>query len=891
MPECVRCPLALALVMVVVFPLSAAASSPTASEETVAEEDSTRPDVAYRLRAHRADRVPSIDGRLTDRVWGSADAATDFTQFKPNPGAPASRPTRVRIAYDETALYVGARLLDDPDSVVARTARRDQFGYSDRFFVFFDSYDDDRTAFGFGVTPAGSRFDAFYSDGTNEDTDWDAVWQAETRVDSSGWTVEMRIPLSQLQFDPVPADESATWGLNFLRDIARYDERVVWSPLNPEAAQLVSRFGALHGLQGLPSTSNLEIEPYVTARATRDAVTPENPFSEATAWTTAVGGDVEYSLTPNLSLHATINPTFGQVEADPSKVNLSAYETFFPEKRPFFVEGADLFSVQGPRLFYSRRIGRTPQGSAPERADHTDAPDRTTILGAAKMTGRTSGGWEIGALEAVTAPEHASFVDEGGETGEAVVEPTTSYGLARIRKNLRGGKSTVGGILTMTNRPGLPSRLQHMHDAAYTGGLDGRHRFADEAYEVSGAFYGSQVRGSRTALQATQGTPTHYFQRPDASHLSFDSTRTQLTGWNARAAIDKIEGTWQWDAAVAATSPGFEINDLGYLRRADALTERIGGAYVNSAPGDHLRRVQGWLRHEASWTFGGERTKTEVSYGAFATLANNHSIRLGGTTVVPSLSTTALRGGPALRTNGATEITAAYETDSRKAVQVELTGRVKTESGTDGYEVGVQSAVRYRPSQRASLSLAPSFQTGLDTDQYVGTVSPDLGEDGGASDAPRYVFGQIQRRTLSVTAEASYAFTPEMTLEVYAQPFVASGDYRRFAEVEAPQAKSYDARFDALADRLSLDEETGRYRVGDSSRYSFSDPDFTLGELRSTVVFRWQYRPGSTLYLVWNHDQTNTRRDARFEPVHDMGSTFAGGRNTFGVKLTYWLGL
>lgn len=853
----------------------------TSSPAISVQGDSTRPALAHQLQAARVDRAPTVDGRLSEALWNEAEAATGFTQFKPDPGVSASRRTQVRVVYDETAIYVGARMHDEPDSVVAQTTRRDQMGYSDRFFVFLDSYNDDRTAFGFGVTPSGSRFDAFYSDGTNEDQDWDAVWSAEARVDSLGWVAEMRIPLTQLQFNPVGSAESDTWGINFMRDIARYNERVSWSPLDPKAAQLVSRFGSLRGLRDLPSTSNLEIEPYTTVRSTRDDVDPANPFRDATSWTGTVGGDIDYDLTPNVSLQATINPTFGQVEADPSTINLSAFETFFPEKRPFFVEGADLFSVQGPRLFYSRRIGRTPEGAMPDNAAYADVPDRTTILGATKLTGRTKDGWEIGAVEAVTAPERASYVDENGNRGRATVEPTTNYGVARLRKNLRGGKSTLGGILTTTHRFGMTPQVEQMHDEAYTAGVDGRHRFADETYETSGALYGSHVQGATAALQATQGTPTHYFQRPDADHLSFDSSRTQLTGWLARAAIDKIEGTWRWDADLSATAPGFEINDLGYLRRADALTERLGLTYVNSSPGTHFRTIRGRLQHEASWTFGGERTKTDAFYGVFATFENNHQVALRGQTAGPTLSTTALRGGPALRTNGYTNVAASYETDSRNAFQIGVGGQLSTTFGTRGNKLGLRSELRYRPSKRASVSLEPAFRTGLDMDQYIGTIPSD--------GTARYLFGQIRRRTLSLTTEASYAFTPEMTVEVYAQPFVASGDYQHFAEVDDPRASQYDARFIPLEDRLSQRGNT--YEVEGPSSYTFNDPDFTVGEMRSTVVFRWQYRPGSTLYLIWNHDQSQARGDARFEPVHDLGSTFRGGRDTFGVKLTYWLGM
>mgnify|MGYP006285339651 CR=1 FL=1 len=854
----------------------------SASSLNAPQNDSAGPARSYQLQALRTRRTPTIDGRLQEPIWETADAATGFTQFKPDPGQPASRRTRVRILYDDEAIYIGARLYDDPDSVVARVAQRDDFGYSDRLFVFFDSYNDDRTAFAFGVTPAGSRFDLFFSGGTNQDADWDAVWTASAQIDSLGWTAEMRIPLNQLSFDP--GKQTATWGFNAIRDIARYDERTSWAPLDPTAGRLVSLFGSLRGLKNLPSTSNLEVRPYVGSRATHEEIAAVNPLHSTTEWSGNAGADVRYGVTPNLSLRATINPDFGQVEADPSKINLTAFETFFPEKRPFFVEGADIFSVQGPQLFYSRRIGQEPQGAAPGDARFADTPDRTTILGAAKLTGRTDGGWEVGALEAVTAREQTTYIGEEDTRHQAAVAPRTNYGVARLRKNMRGGKSTIGGVMTATNRFGLPAHLDGMHESAYAGGLDARHRFADATYEASGAFYGSQVRGSAEALRITQQAPTHYFQRPDADHLSLDSDRTHLSGWHARSAIDKINGTWRWSAELSATSPGFEINDLGYLRSADAVSEELGLTYVNTSPGPGFRQVRGWLRQRAEWTFGRERTGTRFSYGAGATLASNYEVTLWGATRLPSLSTTALRGGPALRTDGSTEVGLSIETDSRNALQAELSGSVRRGLGSNGYGLSLGPELRYRPNSRASISIEPSIRLALDPDQYVMTTRPsDTGP-------PQYVFGELHRRTVSVTTRASYAFTPEITLKVYAQPFVATGDYRRFAEVDRPRANRLRNRFDRLSDRLS--QEDSRYQVSrsDGSGYSFPDPDFTFEQLRSTVVFRWQYRRGSTLHLVWNHETTSQRRGA-VAPHRALNSLFGGGRNTVMVKLSYWLGL
>ena len=849
--------------------------------------DSLRPALTHQLRAYRVATPPTLDGQLTEAAWTRADSATGFQQTRPSPGTPARRRTAAHVLYDDDHLYVGARMYDAPDSIAAQVLGRDGFGYTDRFIVSIDSYNNDRNAFRFRVSPAESRVDGVLSDDTNGDTSWDGVWTAETHVDSLGWTVEIRIPLSQLRYATIPPDETAAWGINFKRDIARRTASVSWVPLPPTVDRTVSLYGSLRGLRGLSASRNLEVRPYAVGRVERSAT--RTALQDATAWSGRLGGDVRYGLTPNISLRATLNPDFGQVEADPSQINLSAFETFFPEKRPFFVEGADIFDVQqAPRLFYSRRIGRQPQGEIPDSAATSTMPDRTSILGAAKLTGRTAGDWEIGVLDAVTAQEEATLLGPNGTRATPVVAPITHYGVARVRRNLRGGRSTVGGIVTATNRPGLEARLaDDLHRAAYTGGLDGRHRFANETYEVSGSLVASQVRGTPTALLQTQTDPRHYFQRPDAAHVSVDSSRTRLNGWSSGTQIEKISGRWRWDTTLRAESPGFEINDLGFLQRGDDLTAASGLTYYNAQEGALFQEVEGRLSQQQKWTFGGEPTGRSISTSFGATFNNNHAVSLGGQLDLSTLSTTALRGGPALRENGGANVSVGYETDRRDVLQVGLSTEYRSALGTNGYSYGIRPEARWRPSSRTTVSLSPRLSVSRDPSQYVESVTND--------GQTEYVFGTIKRRTLAVTTRASYTFSPEITLQVYAQPFIGTGDYQAFSVVDRPAADAFVDRFALLGPAASRAPATDAYRV-DSDRdgqadYSFEDPDFTFQQLRSTVVFRWQYRRGSNLYVVWNRDRTRSRDVADFAPAEGVGELFRGGENTVAVKLDFWFGV
>ncbi len=835
----------------------------------------------------KSGEIIDLDGKLNEAIWQRVPAATGFTEWRPNPGEPARFKTKAYVLYTDEAIYVGARMFDPgPDSIAARLGRRDSFGYSDRFAVAFDSYNNNRTAFLFFVNPRGVQIDALLYEDTRQDNDWDAVWSAAADIDSLGWTAEMRIPFSQLGFNlPDKQKGKLIWGVTFSRNIARYSQQVAWTQLNPQEGSFVSDFGTLTGLEGLNPPTHLEIRPYIVGSLTRAPGSSSSPFYQANDLFASIGGTLEYGLTSALTLSATVNPDFGQVEADPSVVNLTAFETFFPEKRPFFLEGADIFRVRGPQLFYSRRIGAEPHGSAPRSARFADEPRRTTILGAAKLSGRTRGGWSIGVLEAVTAKEEAGYVNANGSKQTVTVEPLTNYAVARLSKNINEGQSSLGGIFTAVNRLSLPGRLSYLHTAAYTGGVDGRHRFDGGDYELSGAFYGSYVKGSTKSIARTQLSPVRYFQRPDAEYLNFDSTRTHLAGWSADLSLKKISGNWQWTINGNLRSPGFAINDIGFVRQVDEIDVNGRLFYRRYEEGRLFRRFRIGGGVGSNWTFGGERTGTYFFINTGGEFKNYWNFFFTVNHFFPALSISQLRGGPALQTDGNSNIFAGIFSDSRNSLQFEIITGYVINHGTDGYSYFIDPGLTYRPVPALELGLEAKFEFERDAAQYVTTRTSNR--------EPVYVFGRIKQRTLSMTLRADYAFTPELSLQLYAQPFISAGEYDQFKMVANPKASRFAARYALLGDRLSYNE--GTYLVDLNSNgaadLTFRDPDFNFKQLRSTFVLRWQYRRGSTLYFVWSHGQTAFAPTGRLDPFKNFGNLLsAEARNTFLLKINYWIG-
>lgn len=828
-----------------------------------------------------------IDGRVVEDVWLQAPVASGFIQLEPAEGQPATERTEARVLYGEDALYVAIRAYDaEPALIAGQLTRRDQPSYSDLLGVAVDSYFDRRTAFHFAVNPVGVKHDVYRFNDTQEDSGWDAVWEVATTVDDEGWTAEFRIPYSQLRFTAAPEQ---TWGVNFLRKIARRDETSLWAPVSRGDGAIVSRFGELQGLKDLKAPSRMEVMPYSVARLQRAPGDPANPFySRNDAFATA-GADVKYGVTSNLTLDVTLNPDFGQVEADPAQVNLSAFETFLPERRPFFVEGSSIFRFgialgdgdgANESLFYSRRIGRSPQGWADPQGGYADTDPQTTILGAWKLSGKTAGGWSVGALHAVTAEERARIAPGAGGRTEQAVEPLTNYGVARLQRDFRSGRSALGVIATAVRRDDGVARGLGLRTAAYTGGIDFRHRFGGDNYEVAGYALASNVRGSEQAIAATQRSPARYFQRPDAESVTYDPTRTDLSGVSAFASIAKISGGhWRWSTGLHTRSPGFEVNDVGYQRDADTFTSWAWVQYRQDTPQGPFRR---WSINTNGWTgrnYDGDLTGLGGNVNGNFQLRNFWTAGGGVNVNTSANSGRTLRGGPLFRREGNTNFWGNVGTDSRKAVVVNLNGWGNLRPESDSRAGGVSPNVRFRPSGRATFSVGSFVTWNVDDYQWVRAFG---GEE------TQYVFGRIDQTTVGVRLRVDYAFTPTLSLQLYGEPFVSAGTYSDYKRVTDPLGRTHADRFQLLQTRT----QDGRVWTdvnGDGAEESFGQPDFNFKQFRSNAVLRWEYRPGSALFLVWSQGRDHVLRDGAFDLRGDMADLFrAPTDNIFMLKASYW---
>ena len=815
------------------------------------------------VRATSARTPPVIDGRMDDPVWALAPAITDFRESRPTEGAPPRLATEARVAYDARHLYVFVRAFDPhPDSIVRLLARRDDYTPSDRIILMLDSYHDRRTGYEFAVNPAGVKADyAIFNDG-DEDGAWDAIWDVGTRVDSLGWTAEFRIPLSQLRYD---TSGDGTFGLLIWRNIQRYTAVVTWPLYRPSRSGFTSQFGELTGLTGLGGAGRAEFAPYIVAKNVQGP--PSSGFGRDQQFT--AGGDLKYRLASNLLLNATINPDFGQVEADPSELNLGAFETFFRERRPFFVEGKGLFTFPvncvivvdcntGEGLFYSRRIGRAPQLASVYGNDAS--PSASRILGAAKATGRLSSGFSLGVLDAVT-----DHVD--GPAG-TTLEPAANYGVIRGNQDYNGGDGSIGFMVTAVNRFTDSSSGPYLHRSAYAAGLDARHRF-NGRYEVSGSFDVSRVAGSAEAIARTQRTSVHLYQRPD-DDLAFDSTRTSLTGTNVELRFAKVGGkVLRFETAYQRRSPGFEINDIGFLRQADFQAWTTWAALAYRTPNRVFQQLRWNFNNWEYWNVAGLPTERAFNTNVHTQFNNRWWFHGGGT--LGQLGSTycdrCARGGPAIRQDPYIAPWMGIEGDDRHALVPYLWMNYFRGDGGRSERISLSPELDLKVSTRFTTSLSLDYSHNRDDNQYFGTFTDAAGTS-------HYTFAHLEQQTLSLTWRLGYTFTPEATLQVYASPFVSRGTYSDVRELAAPAASRYEDRYQPYGDPAIADNPGG----------------FNFREFRSNVVFRWEYRPGSTLFLVWSQGREG------FDPLRG-DRTFGGdlsdlmGRranDTFLVKMSYW---
>ncbi len=802
-----------------------------------------------RAAAVRATGPVVIDGRDDDAVWRLAPAITQFREFQPKEDGDPRYATEAKVAYDDRNLYVFIRAFDPhPDSILKLLARRDVRAATDQLKIMIDSYHDRRNGFEFAVNPAGVKRDyAVYND-NQEDDAWDAVWDVAAQVDSLGWTAEFQIPLSQLRYVP---RASNTFGFAVWRDIQRYSERVSWPLYRNSQAGISSQLGELTGLDGLPSPRRPEVAPYVVTKN----VSVANGAAFDRSQKVTGGADLKYGLTSSLTLDATINPDFGQVEADPAVLNLTAFETFFQERRPFFVQGAGIFrfnvncsqvNCNGEGLFYSRRIGRAPQLDYGEPG----SPTATTIYGAAKLTGRLPGGQTVGVLDAVTQ----SATSPRGET----VEPTTNYAVVRTQQDFRNGESGIGMMLTAVNRNLDQGSQDSLRRTAYVGAVDFRHRFLQGHYQVSGSLDLSRVAGTEQAIARTQRDPVHFYQRTG----SFDPTRTSLSGNAEELLFGKVGGgITRFETSYLRRSQGFEANDLGFLLQADQQSWNTWFGLQALHPSSIYQQAFWNFNWWQYWTAAGTPVERAANTNGHVMLKNRWWLH-GGVTV-GQLGTTfcdrnCSRGGPAVRVDPYVAPWLELDGDGRPAFVPYIWFNYWRGDGgrSERFNGNVQATYRIASQINTSLTLRATHN--------VNAVQPLVDSTG------THYFAYLNQKEVSLTGRVDYTLSTVLTLQLYAQPFVSKGTYSHPQVLDDPNAAAFD----------------GRYKP-----YSAPPGGFNFKAFNSTTVLRWEYRPGSTLFVVWTQGRRDFASDMGPRSLKgDFGDLFGlHPNNTFLVKASYWL--
>ena len=854
------------------------------------------------VNAERTRTPITIDGRLDEEAWALAPVQSAFRQRDPDEGQPATERTELRLLYDDGALYAGVRLHDrDAGRIVRQLSRRDVPAEADSFSLFLDPHHDHLTGVELQVSAAGVQRDAVIYDDNFEDDSWDAVWESAVTVDPGGWTLEMRIPFSQLRF---PEALHHTWGVNARRVIQRKNE-ASWLALVPKNENgLASRMAHLAGLERIAPGHHLELLPYASAR--EEYVAPAragDPFNDGSRAFGSAGLDLKYGLATNMSLVAAFNPDFGQVEVDPAVVNLTANETFFEEKRPFFIEGAQVFSHFGhsgaseypyffyfePLIFYSRRIGRTPQGLP--AAPYVDAPDATTILGATKLTGRTRGGWTVGALEAVTGTEFAR-VSDGLSRGRIEVEPLTNYFVARTRREL-GRRAAIGFLATAVNRrlrtPELESLLV---EQAYVGGVDG-HVFIDSRRDwvVSGGIAGSTVSGSRASVLRLQRSALRYYQRPDAPHVHLDPNATSLSGWNGSLSINKNSGNVTANAGVWGINPGFEPNDLGFATQADR-----GGAhglvqFRKLTPDRWTRSRAVWFSKWWTFNYGRDSQGDGVQANANVQLLNYWRLLLNLQRSWATLDDRLTRGGPTVVRPGIQSANLTVTTDGRRRFWAGANGILqKRDFGNWMRLLSVQ--LNYKPWAAVTLSATPSVMKVRSVAQYLATVTDPTAA---ATFGARYVFGNLGQTEVAMPLRANLVLSPRLSLQLYTQGLLSTGNYRAIEELAAPRTYDFPA-YGRDVGTLAYDPAGASYLIdpdgaGPAAPFRIADPNFNFKSLRVNAVARWEFRPGSSLYVVWTQRRQDQAHPGDFELGRDASRLFhAPSDDIFLVKVAWWLG-
>lgn len=847
------------------------------------------------FEAYRVTEPPVINGVFDDAAWEQGTWTGDFTQNEPYADRPPTQPTEFKVAFDDINLYIAVKALDSaPDSITNRMSRRDN-GDGDMVFVVFDSYHDLRTGFVFGVSSAGVRFDMIMSNnGESEDPTWDPIWLAKAELHEWGWGAEMKIPFTQLRFNK---NSKSVWGFEVARQVFRENELSLWHPIPRNAPGFIHAMGELDGLQEVEPRKQFDLTPYGVAALKSYEAEDGNPYADGSDPKFNVGLDGKIGVTNNLTLDFTVNPDFGQVEADPSEVNLSAFETYFEEKRPFFIEGKNITSfnvglgdgdVGNDNLFYSRRIGRRPQGyPSLEDGEYASVPAFTRILGAAKLTGKTEKGLSIGILEAVTADTKAT-IDQGGAEHKETIEPLTNYMLARVQKDYNQGNTIIGGAFTNTIRKLDGTDMEYLHKNATSAGLDFKQYFDDRNYTLNASVYMSNVQGSTDAISITQQSSARYFQRPDADYVEFDDTRTSLSGMGGKLEFGKIGGNWNYLFMSVIKSPALELNDMGFMQLSDNILNVLWTGYNFTEPFSIFRSLRLNTNVNMSNDFGGRITGIGSEYNTNANFKNFWSAGVGGGFGLHQVSNRTLRGGPSIYLPNEGRVNYRLMSDDRKAFSAGFFGH--NGWGADRYYQRASYTIfmTIRPVNTLSITLLPSYSQTYHELQYV-TQTDMNGED-------RYIFGTIDQKVLSMSIRVNFNITPDLTIQYWGQPFTAAGDYTDFKMITDPKATEFNDRYHVYTSgQITLEENI--YLIDEDQDmtvdYGFDNPDFTVDEWLSNLVIRWEFLPGSTAYLVWSQTRNAYTQDGSFNIGDNLNDLFTANKptNVFLLKFSYRIGL
>ena len=841
-----------------------------------------------------------IDGIPDEAAWNDVDWSSDFIQSQPNEKAAPSHQTRFKIIYDDKYLYFGFECLDaHPDSIVKRMGRRDDFP-GDWISVSIDSYHDLRTAFSFTLSASGVRNDEFTSgNGDNSDDSWNPIWFGKTHTDATGWTAEMKIPFSQLRYGNEP---DKIWGLEVMRKIFRKDERSLWQLIPRSSAVWVSGFGELRGLKDVKSQKQIEIAPYIVMQTQKYKKTEGNPFATGADSKINVGVDGKIAVSSDMILDFTINPDFGQVEADPSQVRIDGFQSFFDEKRPFFIESRNLFDYQvtgssagGPYdadlLFYSRRIGSSPHGYPNlSHNEYVSVPDNSVILGAAKFSGKTKNGWSIGVLESVTQRENAT-IDNNSSRRLELVEPLTSYFVGRVLKDFDKGNTVLGGVFTGVNREnGLNDILNH---SAFSGGFDYLHYWKNKAWYYRGNIIFSHIDGSRASILNTQTAFEHLFQRTNSTEIKVDSSLTSLTGTGGTFRLGKFGGKqskkggmFQGETGITWRSPQLELNDIGFMQTANEINHFTWVSYVFQKPYLIFNNWRLNYNHWGRWDFGGQLLYQAFNINSNAQFKNHWGGGTGVTWNPYEVSNNALRGGSSLRRPAGIGQWVFVQGDQRKKIYANLHFE-----NAWGFENTVKAnninvGLTFQPLNNFKINIGTGYNYyWRKQDQFVTQVN--------VNNLTRTIVSEVSQKTLNFTLRLNYNITPDLTIQYYAQPFITRPIYQNFAYVVDPINPSYDQRFHKFIDS-EIRFDGSNYVVNESgdskNNYNFSKPDFNFVQFRSNLVLRWEYRPGSEFYIVWsqsntpdvNSDLTSTVGKSLFNNIYNDGA-----KNIALMKWTY----